>query len=303
MKILVLGKQGQLAQSLQFVSSSEKNVELYCCGRPQVDLENGSGIAEAIHDFGPDIVINAAAYTNVDKAESEENTAFAINATGAGQVAKHAFAHGCPVIHISTDYVFDGTSSSPYTEDDQVNPINAYGRSKLEGELLVARFNPKHVIIRTAWVTSPYGTNFVKTMLRLGADRDVISVVDDQSGCPTSALDLAWALITICKKLEVDKNGDTYGLFNLANSGSTTWFGVARQIFAKSALFGGPVAQVDPVTSDNFPTVASRPRYSNLSLDKVGKIYGIKMRDWPDAIEDCVAQILLSEKTDGNDGF
>lgn len=292
MKVLVFGKTGQLARSLQAVADSHADIELICVDRAQANLETGDGIERVVAENSPDLVINAAAYTQVDQAESEPERAMLVNGKGAGLVAKAAGEHQCPIIHISTDYVFDGTQSEPYFEDHSVNPINVYGRSKYDGELQVAEYNRQHVIVRTSWVISPFGSNFVKTMMRLGGERDQLSVVNDQFGCPTHAMDLADALFEISRKIYAGPEDYLFGIFNFSNSGRATWMDVARQIFEKSRSLGGPVATVNPITTAEYPTPARRPQTSLLSLQKIVKVYGISPRDWHEGIDDCVEQLL-----------
>ena len=200
MRIAITGRDGQVAQSLAFIGPQE-GVEVVRIGRPAFDLTKPATIYPALEAARPDIVVSAAAYTAVDKAESDHDLAFAINATGAGEVAAAAARLGVPVIHLSTDYVFDGASSRPYRETDDTNPLGVYGRSKLEGERAVAAAHPHHVILRTAWVYAPFGKNFVRTMLLLAGTRDEISVVADQWGCPTGAIDIARTLIKVAKML------------------------------------------------------------------------------------------------------
>jgi dTDP-4-dehydrorhamnose reductase len=234
-------------------------------------------------------VINPAAYTAVDQAEVEPQLAFAINATAAGVIAAAAANAGAPVIHFSTDYVFAGTSKVPYVETDATGPIGVYGTSKLAGEGAVAAANPAHVILRTAWVCSPDGSNFVKTMLRLGTARPVLRVVDDQHGSPTFAADLATAVGQIALRLVHGSIAPTYGVFHCANAGATSWCGFARTIMAEAAARGlGPLATVEAITTADYPTKARRPANSSLATAKIANAYGVVMPAWYDSLGPCL---------------
>src|ERR1700761_7480130 len=201
MRLYVIGGQGQVARALREAAARDPSIVVGCGERPAVDLARPASIAPDIEAFRPDIVVNPAAYTAVDKAESEPEQAFALNRDGAGAVAAATAALGVPVVQLSTDYVFDGTKDAPYLESDPVRPQSVYGHSKLEGERVVASANPRHIVLRTAWVYAPYGGNFVRTMLRLAAERDSLRVVDDQIGCPTYAPDIAAAILEIGKSV------------------------------------------------------------------------------------------------------
>jgi len=217
MRLFVIGQEGQVARSLREVASRSGNIVFGFGARPDLDLLRPASIAKALADFRPDMVVNPAAYTAVDKAESEPDQAFALNRDGARTVAAAAADRGVPVIHLSTDYVFDGKKKQPYSETDTVGPQGVYGRSKLEGELAVAEANPKHIVLRTSWVYAPFGSNFVRTMLRLTAERDRLRVVDDQSGCPTYAPDIAGAIIAIAhKSVGSDWHSKYAGVTNIA---------------------------------------------------------------------------------------
>jgi dTDP-4-dehydrorhamnose reductase len=290
MRIVVTGTSGQVATSLGGLHEPGR-IEIVRIGRPELDLENPATIASAIAAARPDLVVSAGAYTQVDKAESEPDRAFRVNAEGAGAVAKAANTLGVPVVHLSTDYVFDGTKAGPYTEDDPVAPLGVYGASKLAGEQAVAAANPRHVILRTAWVYSPYGVNFVKTMLRLAGDRDELKVVADQLGCPTSALDIADAIVAIAGTLKSPQAGK-FGLFNLCGSGETSWAGFAEEIFRQSARRGGPSARVHPITTAEYPTPARRPANSRLDCSRLERVYGIRLPDWRSSLERCMTALI-----------
>src|SRR5450755_2395575 len=225
MRIFVIGGQGQVARSLREAAAGNDGIVFGCAERPNVDLLRPGSIAQALADFSPDIVINPAAYTSVDKAESERDQAFAINRDGAGTVAAAAAKQHVPVIHLSTDYVFDGTKGAAYVESDPVSPRSVYGQSKYAGELAVAAANPHHIILRTSWVYAPFGTNFVRTMLRLASERDRLRVVDDQIGCPTYAPDVAAAIIAMAKQVVAGGwRADYAGVSHLAGPDALSWY-------------------------------------------------------------------------------
>jgi len=279
MRIAVTGKQGQVVQSL-LALAPDHGAELVAVGRPDLDLADPASVLPALAAARPDVIVSAAAYTAVDKAEGEAELAHAVNAIGAGAVAEAAAALGVPVIHLSTDYVFSGDKPSPYSETDPTGPISVYGNTKLEGELRVAAAHANHVILRTAWIYSPFGANFVKTMLRLAESRDEVRVVADQRGCPTSALDIAEAVIAIAKRLSEDSSPALRGTFHLTGSGEATWAEFAREIFARSKALGGRSAAVVSIVTAEYPTPARRPANSRLSGDKLAEIYGIRLPGW-----------------------
>ena len=279
MRIAVTGTKGQLVRSLHERASKLTEVDLILLGRPDVDLSWHESIGPALRDCGADLIINAAAYTEVDKAESEADAAFTINAGGAEAVASAAAQLGLPVIQISTDYVFDGTASGSYPETAPTNPSSVYGASKLAGEAAVTAANPHHLIIRTAWIYSPFGKNFVKTMLRLAGDRDTLSVVDDQIGNPTSALDLADGLLAAAHSV-LQPDFDKWGIYNMAGSGSTSWAGFAAHVLSESGHAGGPYAKIAPIPGSKFVTAAKRPSNSRLDCKKTERIFGYRAPDW-----------------------
>jgi dTDP-4-dehydrorhamnose reductase len=293
--ILVIGKTGQVARSLEEVLSA-RGYAVTAIGRPEVDLRDPITVASAIRDARPAIVVNAAAYTAVDRAEDEPDDALAVNAIGAQAVADAAAGAGVPIIHISTDYVFDGEKRAPYVETDAVAPIGAYGRSKLLGEQLVAAANPKHVILRTAWVFSPFGSNFVRTMLRLSAEKPEIRVVDDQHGNPTYALDLADVIRQIIDRLVAPSpDPECFGTFHAVNAGVTTWFGFAEAVLSGAERRRQHRAALQPIGTKDYPTRARRPAYSVLATDKLARIYGIRLRPWTASLADCLDRLLGPE--------
>ncbi|HEX2136846.1 MAG TPA: dTDP-4-dehydrorhamnose reductase [Microvirga sp.] len=290
MRILVTGTEGQVARALAERAAAH-GVTVSLVGRPQLDLAVPSSIA-AIRRTGGDVVVNAAAYTAVDQAEAEPELADAINGAGAGLVAEAAAAMGVPIVHLSTDYVFDGALDRPYRETDPVGPIGAYGRSKLAGERAVAAY-ADHAILRTAWVYSPFGKNFVKTMLRLARERDEVAVVADQRGSPSSALDIADGVIRVCRNLaERPRDASLRGLFHMAGAGDTTWAEFATVIFEQSRRLGGPSARVRPIATAEYPTPARRPANSRLDCAKLAAAHGVALPSWRSATAACVARLV-----------
>ncbi|KQV83964.1 dTDP-4-dehydrorhamnose reductase [Rhizobium sp. Root1220] len=279
MRVAVTGKQGQVVSAL-LERGPAAGVEIVAVGRPELDLVDRNSIRAVLSQIRPDAIVSAAAYTAVDKAESEEALAFAVNAEGATAIAELASEFGIPVVHLSTDYVFPGDKHDVYVETDATDPLSAYGRSKLAGEVGVASANPNHAILRTAWVYSPFGANFLTTMLRLAETRDSLNVVGDQHGTPTSALDIADAVITIVKRLSVDPDTKLRGVFHLTGSGDTTWADFAEAIFASLLAKSGKIVSVRRITTAEYPTPARRPANSRLSNEKLKQAYGFVLPDW-----------------------
>ena len=279
MKVLVTGCRGQLVQSLIERSQSYK-VELIAIGRPDLDLENPGSIRKTLSRLRPDVVISSAAYTAVDLAEDEPGRAFRVNGRAAGELAEVSRSVGARIIQISTDYVFDGTSPVPYDETAVPNPIGVYGLSKLEGESRVRAANPDHVILRTAWVYSPFARNFVKTMMTLAQTRQGVNVVADQRGSPTSALEFADGIFSILSRWSAGGREGLGEVFHLAGTGSATWFEFARHVFAECARLGYPSAIAHPVTTAAWPTRARRPANSMLDCAKFAATYGFTMSPW-----------------------
>lgn len=292
MKILVTGREGQVVQSLLEKAAQRSDLELIALGRPGLDLTKPETVRCAIDAIKPELVVSAAAYTAVDLAEDEPELAFAVNATGAEAVAEAAKSCGVPVIHLSTDYVFAGDAHESYVETDATGPRSVYGSSKLEGERLVAQANPRHIILRTAWVYSPFGKNFVKTMLRLAETRDALSVVSDQWGNPTSALDIADAIIRVADHLAATPDFSAYGVYHLVGTGDTNWSGFARAIFDGSARLGGPAATVTDITTADYPTKAARPANSRLSTAKFQQVFAWSAPQWQSSLRDVVARLV-----------
>jgi dTDP-4-dehydrorhamnose reductase len=291
-RLVVTGREGQVARSLVGRAHTHPDVDVVTLGRPELDLAKPETIAQALTAARPDLVVSAAAYTAVDQAEDEPDAAFAVNAVGAGKVAEAAARLGVPVIHLSTDYVFDGTKSGAYLETDATAPRSVYGASKLAGEQAVAAVNPRHLILRTAWVYSPFGKNFVKTMLRLAADRDEIAVVADQWGNPTSAVDIADAILHAAAMLHGNKGFGAFGVYHLAGTGETNWSGFARHILDTSQAFGGPYARVRDIATVDYPTKAQRPRNSRLSMAKFASTFDWTAPEWRTSTQEVVHRLL-----------
>lgn len=288
MRIAITGLHGQVVQSL-VAAGPARGHTIVPLGRPALDLADPASVQAALRGCVPDAIVSAAAYTMVDKAETERDLAFAVNGAGAGAVAQAATGLGVPLIHLSTDFVFDGTNPEPYVETDPTAPLGVYGASKLAGEQAVLAAHPTSAILRTAWVFSPYGSNFVKTMLRLAADRDEVGVVADQVGNPTSALDIADAVLQVAERLAADDAVELQGVFHMTGEGETSWAGFAGAIFAASARVGGPSARVRPIATADYPTPARRPANSRLDCGKLDAVYGIRLPLWSVAVERTVA--------------
>jgi dTDP-4-dehydrorhamnose reductase len=290
--LLVFGGDGQLGRALA-KATAPKGWTIVALSRAAADITNADQVARAIAAHEPAVVVNAAAYTAVDKAESERDAAFRINETGAGIVAKAASDAQATVIHLSTDYVFDGQASRPWREDDPIAPLGVYGASKAGGEDAVREAARRHVILRTSWVFGIDGNNFVKTMLRLGAERPALKIVADQVGRPTSAHDLADAILAIAGKLGGGiSTAKLYGTFHFANQGAVSWYEFAREIFAQSAQRGGPSPDLAAIPTSDYPTPAKRPAYSVLDCDKLAGLYGIEPRPWQPALSDVLESLL-----------
>jgi dTDP-4-dehydrorhamnose reductase len=291
MRIAVTGKVGQVVTSL-IERGAPAGHEVVAIGRPELDLADPVSIARALDAVAPDVVVSAAAYTAVDKAESEGELARVVNARGAGSVAEAAHAFGVPLVHVSTDYVFDGTLDRPYLETDPTGPTGAYGASKLEGEQAVlAAHGDGSAILRTAWVYSPFGGNFVKTMLRLAREREEVSVVADQVGNPTSAHDIADGILRVAETLAANPDPALCGVFHMTATGEATWADFAEAIFASSAAQGGPHARVRRISTKEYPTPAARPANSRLNCELIAKTHGVILPDWRGSLASVVARL------------
>jgi dTDP-4-dehydrorhamnose reductase len=289
---MITGTRGQLASSLLEAGAAE-GYTIFAAGRPALDLTDRASIDATIARLEPDVVVNAAAYTAVDMAERETECAYAVNATGAGHVAEACARREIPVIHISTDYVFDGAKPGPYVEDDPASPISVYGHSKLCGEQQVATANWRHVILRTSRVYSPFGANFVKTMLQLARSRPEIGLVDDQISCPTYAPHLAEIILAISDRIAGKSGGhNAFGVYHAAGSGAASWYGFACEIFRCSSELGGPVASAKPIITADYPTAARRPVNSRLDCSRLARAFGLTLPPWTVGTRDCVARLL-----------
>lgn len=296
MRVVVTGWTGQVVQAM--LERVPAGVEVVALRRPEFDLAAPKTVAPALRSAKPDVIVNAAAYTAVDQAESEPELALRVNGEAAGEAARAAAALGVPMIQISTDYVFDGTLGRPYREDDPVGPISAYGVSKLAGEQAVAAATENHAILRTAWVYSPFGKNFVKTMLRLAETRDELGVVADQHGCPTSALDIADAIFAVARNLTDRPNEAALrGIFHMVAQGQAVWADVAEAIFAERQALGGAPVRVKRIATADYPTPARRPANSRLDSARLAAIHQVRLPQWQDALSTCVRRLLTSQQT------
>ena len=290
MRIAVTGSKGQVATSL--LERAGHKAEVVALGRPAFDLTDRAAVLSGLEAARPDMVINAAAYTAVDKAEAEEAVAVRVNGDGAGHVAEGAARLHVALLHLSTDYVFDGVLDRPYREDDPTAPVGAYGRSKLVGEKLVAERCEDSVILRTAWVYSPFGANFVRTMLGLNETREEVGVVADQRGNPTSALDIADALIAIAARVKDDASPALRGVFHMTGSGEATWADFAEAVFREAAAWGRRQTRVKRIVTADYPTPARRPANSRLDNEKLRRVYGFKLPEWRRSAAVCCARLL-----------
>lgn len=288
-RILLLGAGGQLGMQLKQAFTGK--VELTALARAELDLSDAAAIRSAIQNANPEIVINAAAYTAVDKAESEPEQARQVNAVAPGVIAEEVAKTNGWLIHYSTDYVFDGSGTKPWIETDPTGPLGVYGQTKLDGELAIAAIGCKHVILRTSWVYAAEGRNFLHTMLRLGREREQLKVVDDQIGAPTTAEALTEATMAVLRRLEGDATG-VAGVYHLACAGETSWCGFAKAIFAEFAS-RQKAPEVLPIPTEAYPTPAKRPRNSRLNCNKFTQQFGFQMQPWQDALHH-VAQAMQS---------
>jgi dTDP-4-dehydrorhamnose reductase len=287
-KVLVTGAGGQVGREL-CRRVWPAGYELAAFDRAGLDIAGGDAVTAAIARERPDIVVNAAAYTAVDRAEREPDSAWAGNCTGPSNLALACRTAAIPLIHLSTDYVFDGSKRGPYREDDPVAPLGVYGNSKEAGERAVREALPAHVILRTAWVYAAHGHNFVRTMLRLGGERPVLRVVADQIGSPTSAAEIAGAIARVIGGLAAGEA--RWGTFHFAGGGAVSWHGFAEAIFALAAPWRGAPPTVEPITTADYPTPARRPKNSVLDCRRIGEAYGIAPRPWRDALRDVIREI------------
>lgn len=288
MKILVLGFKGQLGRCL-YDQLENTNHEVVYTSREQINIADFEGAENQFLEISPDVVINATAYTAVDKAEQHQKQANLINHLAVANIAKLCYQQDCWLIHVSTDYVFDGDSNEPYKESDQTNPQSVYGETKLKGELAVQASGCKNLIIRTAWVFSEYGNNFLKTMLRLGSERDELSIVSDQIGCPTYAQDIAKTIVQIIPRLN---SQEIYGLYHYCGDQPCSWYDFARIIFDLASVNGlSTPSSIKALKTSDYPTPAKRPKYSCLNNERISQRFGVVASDWKKGILDVVKKL------------
>ena len=280
MVVIVTGANGQVGQSLQFISPNYPDIQFVFCDSKVLDITNLNNINQVFEQYKPNYCINTAAYTAVDKAESEPEKAYLINVIGPKNLAEVCKKFDTTLLHISTDFVFDGTKKTPYTEEDIPNPTGVYGKTKLDGEKAIQKIWQKYFIIRTSWVYSQFGNNFMKTMLRLASERDKLSVVNDQIGTPTNAVELAQALMSIITKCQTELVG-VFGIYNFSNEGQCSWYDFAKKIFEINNIN----INLQPIPTVSYPTPAKRPSYSVLDKTKIKTFFGLKIKDWEVSLE------------------
>jgi len=290
----IVGKSGQVASALSRLGS-ERGQNIIARGRPGLDLAKPASIEKFLNDVRPAIIVNAAAFTAVDKAETDRENAFSINALGPGALAHACAARDLPLIHISTDYVFDGSNKTPYKETDLRKPLGVYGASKAAGEVAVETAAPRHIILRTAWVYAVEGNNFVHTMLRLGREREELGVVSDQHGTPTFADDIAMAILDIIPSLLSEPpESKLWGTYHLTGGGATTWHGFAKEIFRLAHERGIKTPKLKAITTTDYPTPARRPANSVLDCSKIKNTFGIRPEPWEKSLKRAIVPILDS---------
>ncbi len=294
MKILVIGSEGQLGHEL-LIQGNNLGYEILPADLPDLDITDKAQVKYWLEKFQPSLVVNAAAYTNVDKAETEQNLAFAVNRDGPANLAEACAKFEIPLIHISTDFIFDGKKSSPYIESDPVSSLSIYGKSKQEGENEVRSRLKKHIILRTAWLYGVHGQNFVKTMLRLGREKEVISVVADQFGSPTSAADLAAAVLQIISRIKYNPD-ITWGTYHYCGQGITTWHGFTEEILILARQYISiKTKDVKPISTAEYPTKATRPCFSALDCGLIKKNFGINIKPWQDSLKTAIRRLCQKE--------
>jgi dTDP-4-dehydrorhamnose reductase len=292
MRILIAGKNGQLGKSIhKLVANTEQTNDFVFVGREELDLSGADNIISYFNQNNFDIIVNCAAHTAVDKAEEEAVLANQINHLAVEQLAQIAKTQQAKLIHVSTDYVFDGESDKPYAETDETNPINVYGKTKLAGEKALQEIMPTNaIIIRTSWVYSEYGNNFVKTMQRLGKQRDELSVVSDQMGSPTYATDLANAILDTVQNKAFKEAGQGTQVYHYSNVGEISWYEFAKEIFE----LAGIQCSVSPITTEQYPTPAKRPKNTLMNKDKIVETFGVNIPDWKESLNTCMT--ILKEQ-------
>ena len=276
MVVLVTGASGQLGQCIKHIAHKYENLTFYYADSKEVNVTDKASLEALFTKVKPDFCINAAAYTAVDKAESDKENAFAINVTGAKNLAEVCSVNKVTLVHISTDFVFDGEKTTPYTEEDITNPGGVYGLTKRLGEEEIEKILPEHFIIRTSWLYSQFANNFMKTMLRLALERDSLGVIDDQKGTPTNAVDLADAVLKI-----IVSGKKAYGIYNYSNEGETSWYGFAKEIFKVNKVD----IDLKPIPTTAYPTPAKRPKYSVLDKKKIKSTFDLQIDNWQDSLQ------------------
>lgn len=289
--IAVVGRTGQVAQALS-AAPAANDVTVVTRGRPEADVSVPDTLVRFLDDVRPDVVVNAAAYTAVDKAEDEPEAAYAINAEGVANLARACRDRGMPLIHLSTDFVFDGAKGAPYLPGDAVAPLGVYGASKAAGEDALRSILTQHVILRTSWVYSAHGHNFVKTMLRLGAERPEVRVVADQTGAPTHARDLAAAILAVARAVSEPERNPDWGTYHVTGWGSTTWHGLAEHVFRLAEARGLKVPRLTAISTEDYPTPARRPAYSVLDTTSFADTFGMVLPDWRVSLQDCIGELI-----------
>ena len=287
MIVLVTGSNGQLGQSIQSISDNYPNIDFIFCDAATVDITDLETIKQAFNRYKPNFCINTAAYTAVDKAEIDSEKAHLINGVGAKNVAEVCSENNCTLVHISTDFVFDGKKTTPYNEEDATNPLGVYGQTKLQGEQAIQEVLERYYIIRTSWVYSQFGANFMKTMLRLSSERTSLSVVYDQIGTPTNAIDLAECLVKIIRHTELSRTADNrqpttdnYGIYHFSNEGQCSWFDFAKKIVEVNGIN----IDLQPIPTSSYPTPAHRPQYSVLDKSKIKNAFKMNIKSWEDSL-------------------
>ncbi len=292
MRVLVVGRVGQVGTELALKLPAAGH-QVLSTEPPELDLLRPETVRAAFEAFRPEVVVNAAAYTAVDKAEDDSALAYAINRDGTALLGRETARLGVPMVHFSTDYVFAGDKAAPYVEGDPTGPIGVYGASKLAGDLALAEANPRHLVLRTAWVCSAHGGNFVKTMLRLGRERAEVGVVADQLGAPTFADDLADAVVALLPRLVAAPAGDAgFGTFHLTGQPFTSWHGFAAAIFAGAAARGAPIPVLRAISTADYPTRARRPANSRLDCSRLAAVHGVRAADWRVSLDRCLGVLL-----------
>lgn len=281
MVVLVTGANGQLGQSLQFIAPNYSEIQFVFCSSTELDITDLNNVQKVFKQFKPQYCINTAAYTAVDKAESEPEKAHLINVVGVRNLAQICKKNNTTLLHISTDFVFDGEKTSPYTEEDLPNPKGVYGQTKLDGEIEIQKMWEKHFIIRASWVYSQFGNNFMKTMLRLASERDSIAVVNDQIGTPTNAVDLAEVLVQIILIDNRQSTTDNYEIYNFSNEGQCSWYDFAKKIFEVNNI----TINLQPIPTSSYPTPAKRPKFSVLDKSKIKKVFGVEITNWEEGLK------------------